>query len=279
MLVNTRAVDLGLGSGGFDVLYANLTRGLNLPADEGAHVMALPYAPGQIAVRFAEEDGVSRERIDDLPGRLHGSPQPARAGLRGARGAPRHVRPAVGRGAARVAVGHRSRAQGPPAARHGDRRLALRRRRLQCVTAASATDARGGARRRRRGLRDRPGHRRHGIAMGPRRPRGRRRGEHGGRARGEADRRSARLVRRRAAPPPRASPTTRGRRSRSASTRCRSRGRGGSSRPRGSTSSRWTSTGWEAACAPLPLSHMGRGPAEDPWFFAAAFAAGRLAVA
>ena len=38
-------------------------------------------------------------------------------------------------------------------------------------------------------------------------------------------------------------------------------------------------TGWEAACAPLPLSHMGRGPGDDPWFFAAAFAAGRLAAA
>jgi hypothetical protein len=36
-------------------------------------------------------------------------------------------------------------------------------------------------------------------------------------------------------------------------------------------------TGWETSCAPLPLSHMGRGPADDPWFFAAAFAAGRLA--
>jgi hypothetical protein len=35
--------------------------------------------------------------------------------------------------------------------------------------------------------------------------------------------------------------------------------------------------GWEAACAPLPLEHMGRGREEDPWFFAAAFAAGRLA--
>ena len=34
---------------------------------------------------------------------------------------------------------------------------------------------------------------------------------------------------------------------------------------------------WESACARLPLSHMGRGPGEDPWFFAAAFAAGRLA--
>ena len=36
-------------------------------------------------------------------------------------------------------------------------------------------------------------------------------------------------------------------------------------------------TGWEEACADLPLSHMGRGPADDPVFFRAAFAAGRLA--
>ena len=36
--------------------------------------------------------------------------------------------------------------------------------------------------------------------------------------------------------------------------------------------------GWEPACAPLSLSHMGRGPDDDPWFFAAAYAAGRLAV-
>jgi hypothetical protein len=33
--------------------------------------------------------------------------------------------------------------------------------------------------------------------------------------------------------------------------------------------------GWEEACAGLPLSHMGRGPGDDPLFFAAAFAAGR----
>jgi hypothetical protein len=36
-------------------------------------------------------------------------------------------------------------------------------------------------------------------------------------------------------------------------------------------------TGWEAECGSLPLSQMGRGPKDDPWFFAAAFAAGRLA--
>lgn len=36
-------------------------------------------------------------------------------------------------------------------------------------------------------------------------------------------------------------------------------------------------TGWEEACEGLPLRHMGRGPGEEPGFFAAAFAAGRLA--
>ena len=36
-------------------------------------------------------------------------------------------------------------------------------------------------------------------------------------------------------------------------------------------------TGWENACGDLPLSHMGRGAADDPAFFRAAFAAGRLA--
>ena len=35
--------------------------------------------------------------------------------------------------------------------------------------------------------------------------------------------------------------------------------------------------GWREACDGLPLSHMGRGPDDDPAFFAAAFAAGKLA--
>ena len=35
--------------------------------------------------------------------------------------------------------------------------------------------------------------------------------------------------------------------------------------------------GWRDACSSLPLLHMGRGPADDPWFFASAFAAGRHA--
>src|SRR5215217_7455782 len=55
VLVNEQARLLELGSGGFDVLYANLTRGLGLRADEGAHVMALPYTPGQVARTQKEE--------------------------------------------------------------------------------------------------------------------------------------------------------------------------------------------------------------------------------
>src|SRR5512142_3552740 len=57
VLVNEQARLLGLGSGGFDVLHANLTRGLGLQPDPGAHVMTLPYTPVQAAVRHAEEAG------------------------------------------------------------------------------------------------------------------------------------------------------------------------------------------------------------------------------
>src|SRR5512132_3191364 len=57
VLVNVQARELGLGSGGFDVLHANLTRGLGLAAPVGAHVMTLPYTPLQAAVPHAEEDG------------------------------------------------------------------------------------------------------------------------------------------------------------------------------------------------------------------------------
>jgi hypothetical protein len=35
--------------------------------------------------------------------------------------------------------------------------------------------------------------------------------------------------------------------------------------------------GWQDACSSLPLCHMGRGPSDDPWFFACAFASGRHA--
>src|SRR3954452_9664528 len=67
VLVNVQARELGLGSGGFDIVYANLTPGLELPPAEGAHVMALPYAPGQWAVPHAEEQGGLADRLDRLP--------------------------------------------------------------------------------------------------------------------------------------------------------------------------------------------------------------------
>ena len=43
VVVNTEAVDLGLGLGGFDVVHVNLTRGLDAPGADGAHVMKLNY--------------------------------------------------------------------------------------------------------------------------------------------------------------------------------------------------------------------------------------------
>jgi hypothetical protein len=76
VLINTQARDLGLGSGGFDVLYANLTRGLGLAAAPDSHVMSLPYTPSQVAFRRAEE-GRSDQAAEygaEVPGSLLGLP-------------------------------------------------------------------------------------------------------------------------------------------------------------------------------------------------------------
>ncbi len=88
VLVNEQARLLELGSGGFDVLYANLTRGLGLPPEAGAHVMALPYTPGQFAALHVEEDGPLEESLDGMPVVLctvHSQVAPVCAGLRGTR--------------------------------------------------------------------------------------------------------------------------------------------------------------------------------------------------
>lgn len=85
VIVNTQARDLGLGSGGFDVLYANLTRGLGLPAEEDAHVMTLPYTPLQAATRHVEEDAELPARIEGMPVvccSLHSQVAPVCAGTR-----------------------------------------------------------------------------------------------------------------------------------------------------------------------------------------------------
>jgi Protein of unknown function (DUF3866) len=86
VIVNVQARELGLGSGGFDVLHANLTRGLGLPAEDGAHVMKLPYTSLQHAALHAEE-GWADDPVGDLGGlpvvacSLHSQVAPVCAGL------------------------------------------------------------------------------------------------------------------------------------------------------------------------------------------------------
>jgi hypothetical protein len=58
VIVNVAAVELGLGSGGFDIVHVNLTRGLDLPPAGSEHVMKLNYTSLQHPVDPVE----SRER-------------------------------------------------------------------------------------------------------------------------------------------------------------------------------------------------------------------------
>ncbi len=64
LIVNVQARDLGLGSGGFDIVHVNLSRGLSAPGAQDAHVMKLNYTSLQHAVAPIED-----ERLE-LP--LHG---------------------------------------------------------------------------------------------------------------------------------------------------------------------------------------------------------------
>jgi Protein of unknown function (DUF3866) len=256
VLVNTQARDLALGSGGFDVLYANLTRGLGLAAEEGAHVMKLPYTPGQFAARHAEEDGGLAESLDGMPVvccSLHSQVVPVCAALAGLRVAylqlPGGALPVSLSNAVRaldivsVAVG---------ACVDGD---------VACVSVASAlawAKAQGfdvavcsiG-----------PGIVGTGTALG-----------HGGLAAAEAANAASALGGR---------PVVAARVS-EADERERHRGRSHHTEAvlrlcLGEVVVGEDGTGWREACEGLPLSHMGRGPDDDPAFFAAAFAAGKLA--
>jgi hypothetical protein len=56
VIVNVQALDLGLGSGGFDIVHANLTRGLDGEGTEGANVMKLNYTSLQHAVEPVEDE-------------------------------------------------------------------------------------------------------------------------------------------------------------------------------------------------------------------------------
>ena len=279
VLVNEQAKDLGLGSGGFDVLYANLTRGLRLPAQEDAHVMALPYTPGQHATRFVEEDeghDSARERIEGVPVvclGLHSQLAPACAALAGRRVA--YVQ--LGGGSLPVSLSDSVRAL--KARRLVDTAIAVSPcldGDVQCVTTASALT--------------------HAVTrgaeivvcgIGPGIVGTGSRWGHGGLAVAEAANVASALGAQ-AIVAPRVSfgderPRHRGlsHHTRAALALCLGAVRVawplGLEPPSGVDVVEVNAAGWEAACAPLPLSHMGRGPGEDPWFFASAFAAGRLA--
>lgn len=86
VVVNVAALDLGLGSGGFDVVHVNLTRGLDGSGVEGdAHVMKLNYTSLQHPVEPAEERSVRLMGAGDPKGTplsvlvlpLHGHLAPA----------------------------------------------------------------------------------------------------------------------------------------------------------------------------------------------------------
>ena len=89
VIVNTEARDLGLGSGGFDLVHVNLTRGLEAPGAAGEQVLKLNYTSLQHPVEPVEDAVGERRAIPVLVIPLHGHLAPAawaaaqaRAGLR-----------------------------------------------------------------------------------------------------------------------------------------------------------------------------------------------------
>ena len=278
VVVNVQAEELGLGSGGFHVLYLNLTRGLGLDPEDGAHVMTLPYSPLQKAVPFVEEGPALAPDLSDMPVvccSLHSQVAPAVAGVgEGVRVAyvqlaggalpvslSDSVRVLKGRGLVEVAV-----AAGP--CFDGDVQAVNVASALAWVAAGEFDVAVCGVG---------PGIVGTGSTLG-----------HGGVAAAEAANIASALN---------GSPVVAVRVS-EGDPRERHRGVSHHTRavvgllldevavawPAGLEAPDWLSRrtevdaeGWRDECEGLLLEHMGRGPDEDPWFFASAFAAGKLA--
>ena len=278
VVVNVQARELELGSGGFDVLHTNLTRGLDLPAAPGAHVMKLPYTPLQFAAVHGEERAEPPTVLDGMPVvacTLHSQLAPVCAALAGLRVAyvqlpggalpvelSDSLRALKGRGVLEAAI-----AAG--ACFGGD---------VECVNVYSALAIAHAAESDVVVCAIGPGIVGTGTRLG-----------HGGMAAADALHAAvelggnAILSLRMSERDPRA------------------RHRGLSHHmdgvldllgapveiawPEGCPFDGPVAEGatavdvadWRSACAGLPLDHMGRGPDDDPWFFAAAFAAGRLA--
>jgi hypothetical protein len=263
VLVNVQARELGLGSGGFDVLHANLTRGLDLEPEVDAHVMKLPYTPLQFAARHAEEDAPPAESLEGMPVvccSVHSQVVPVCAALAGRRVAyvqleggalPVALSDALRTLKARGLVGVTI---GSGACFGGD---------VDCVTVWSALAWARAAGFEVAVCSIGPGIVGTGTRLG-----------HGGLAAAAAANAAIALggrpvvaVRVSEADP-------------------RERHRGLSHHAQAvldmslvevSVAAPEDGAGWREACEGLPLSHMGRGPDEDGAFFASAYAAGRLA--
>src|SRR5215212_4338714 len=263
VIVNVQARELGLGSGGFDVLHVNLTRGLGLPPPSRAHVMKLPYTPVQHAARHAEEEAALPDSLGGMPVvccSLHSQLAPVCAAVAGLRVA--YVQ--LPGGALPVALSDTVRvlkergllgvAVAADACLAGD---------VECVNVYSAL-----------GWCAAEGFDVAVCAVGP--------GivgtatglGHGGLAAAIAVNAAAALGGRPVVAP------------RVSEADQRERHRGVSHHTRAvldlclvepAVPEQLEPDGWREACEGLPLAHMGRGPNEDPAFFSAAYAAGRLA--
>jgi hypothetical protein len=278
VIVNTQGRELELGSGGFDVLYANLTRGLDLAAESDAHVMKLPYTPAQSARRHAEEGRTLPDTLAGLPVvccSLHSQVAPVCAGI-GQQARVAYVQ--LAGGALPVSLSDTLRALrergyvetsiAAGACLDGD---------VECVSAASAllwafaegfdvvVCAIG------------PGIAGTGSTFG-----------HGGLAAADAANAAHALngtpilALRASEGDPRERHQGVSHHAQAVLALCL--GDVIAPWPEGYDAPPWLESrvgvdvsGWKEACAGLPLAHMGRGPDEDPLFFAAAFAAGRVA--
>ncbi len=260
VVVNGQARALALGSGGFDVLYLNLTRGLGLAPEPEAHVVKLPYTPGQVALPHWEETGEPPGSLGGMPVvccALHSQLAPVCAALGGLRVAyvqleggalPLALSDAVRELKARGLVAATA-SVGPCLG--GD---------VECVTPWSALAwAKAG------------GHDVAVCAIGPGIVGTGSRLGHGGLAAAAAANAALALGGR---------PVVAARVSEADE---RERHRGLSHHTRAVldlvlgevvVAEDADGEGWREACAGLPLSHMGRGPEHDPAFFRAAYAAG-----
>jgi hypothetical protein len=278
VIVNTQALELELGSGGFDVLYVNLTRGLDLPVEPDAHVMKLPYTPGQIARSHAEEGRTLPDTLGGMPVvccSLHSQVAPVCAAI-GTDLRIAYVQ--LPGGALPVSLSDALRVLRERAYLQATIAVgACLDAELECVSVSSALLWAAAE-----------GYDAVVCAIGPGIVGTASAFGHGGVAAAEA----ANVTYALGGVPVVAL--------RASGADERERHRGGSHHaravlrlclgeilaawPQGYDAPEWLESredvdvdGWEDACADLPLAHMGRGPKDDSLFFAAAFAAGRVA--